>query len=172
MCIRDRLYTESLRPRQIHSHYKSIIPSLTWIPFIPLLNLHQTAHPNLPPPSTSRCLSMMVSIIEIVLYTKLTAEHQYLLRSSSHPLQNKRAFPFSLALRIRRICFFNETHNLSLLNQEIQGVHIYYHTLSLKRLTHAYSSSFRIPPSHSLNIIYISQARLHSLILPTLCYLV
>ena len=49
---------------------------------------------------------MMVSIIEMVLYTKLTAEHQYLLRSSSHPLQNIRAFPFSLALRIRRICFF------------------------------------------------------------------
>ena len=56
----------------------------------------------------------MVSIIEIVLYTKLTAEHQYLLRSSSHPLQTKRAFPFSLALRIRRTCFSNETHNLSL----------------------------------------------------------
>ena len=106
---------------------------------------------------------MMVSIIEIVLYTKPTAEHQYLLRSSCHPLQTKRAFPFSLALRIRRICSSNETYSLGLLNQEIQRVHIYYHTLSLKRLTHAYSSSFRIPPSHSLNIIYISQARLHSL---------
>ena len=52
---------------------------------------------------------MMVSIIEIVLYTKPTAEHQYLLRSSCHPLQTKRAFPFSLALRIRRICSSNET---------------------------------------------------------------
>ena len=113
-----------------HSHYKSIIPSLPWIPFIPLLNLHQTAHPNLPPPFTSRCPSMIVSIIEIVLSTKLTAEHQYLLRSSSHPLQNIRAFPFSLALRIRRICFFNETHNLSLLNQEPCGVFILSHTLT------------------------------------------
>ena len=99
---------------------------------------------------------MMVSIIEIVLYTKPTAEHQYLLHSSCHPLQTKRAFPFSLALRIRRICSSNETSSLGLLNQEIQRVHIYYHTLSLKRLTHAYSSSFRIPPSHSLNIIYIT----------------
>ena len=86
---------------------------------------------------------MMVSIIEIVLYTKPTAEHQYLLRSSCHPLQTKRAFPFSLTLRIRRICSSNETSSLGLLNQEIQRVHIYYHTLSLKRLTHAYSSSCR-----------------------------
>ena len=115
---------------------------------------------------------MMVSIIEIVLYTKPTAEHQYLLRSSCHPLQAKRAFPFSLALRIRRICSSNETSSLGLLNQEIQRVHIYCHTLSLKRLNHAYSSSCRIPPSHSLNIIYISQAHLHSFILPTLCYFV
>ena len=37
------IYTESLeslRPPQIHSHYKRIIPSLTSIPFIPLLNLY------------------------------------------------------------------------------------------------------------------------------------
>ena len=44
---------------------------------------------------------MIASIIEIVLYTKPTAEHQYLLRSSCHPLHTKRAFPFSLALRIQ-----------------------------------------------------------------------
>ena len=31
------IYTESLQPPQIHSHYKRIIPSLTYIPFIPLL---------------------------------------------------------------------------------------------------------------------------------------
>ena len=49
---------------------------------------------------------MMVSIIEIVLYTKPTDEQQYLLRSSCHPLHmhTKRAFPFSLDLRIQRIC--------------------------------------------------------------------
>ena len=70
-------YTESLQPPQIHSHYKCIILSLTKIPFIPLLNLYQSAHSNLSPFSTSRCPSMMVSIIEIVLYTKPTAEHQY-----------------------------------------------------------------------------------------------
>ena len=45
---------------------------------------------------------MMVSIAEIVLYTKPTAERQYLLRLPCHPLHTKRAFPFSLALRIRR----------------------------------------------------------------------
>ena len=86
-------YTESLQPPQIHSHYKCIILSLTKIPFIALLNLYQSTHSNLSPFSTSRCPSMMASIIEIVLYTKPTAERQYLLRASCHPLHNKRAFP-------------------------------------------------------------------------------
>ena len=81
---------------------------------------------------------MMVSIIEIVLYTKPTAEHQYLLRSSCHPLNTKRAFPFSLALRIRRICSSNETYSLGLLNQEIQRVHTITHS-------HSSDSPTRIP---------------------------
>ena len=71
---------------------------------------------------------MMVSIIEIVLFTKPTAEHQYLLRSSCHPLHTKRPFPFSLALRIRTICSSNETYNIGILNQEIQRVHTITHT--------------------------------------------
>ena len=82
---------------------------------------------------------MMVSIIEIALYTKPTAEHQYrVLRSSCHPLHTKRAFPFSLALRIRRICSSNETYNLGLLNQEIQRFHTITHT-------HSSDSPTRIP---------------------------
>ena len=73
----------------------------------------------------------MVSIIEIVLYTKPTAEHQYrVLRSSCPPLYTKRAFPFSLALRTRRICSSNEAYNLGLLNQEIQRFHTITHTLT------------------------------------------
>ena len=59
----------------------------------------------------------MVSIIKIVLFTKPTAEHQYLLRSSCHPLHTKRPFPFSLALRIRTICSSNETYNIGILTQ-------------------------------------------------------
>ena len=99
---------------------------------------------------------MMVSIIEIVLYTKPTDEHQSLLRSSCHPLHTKWAFPFSLALRIRRICSSNETfklrcdestqaqylkrrgYNLGLLSQEMQSVHTITHT-------HTSDSSTRIP---------------------------
>ena len=58
----------------------------------------------------------MVSLIngEIVtdLYTKPTDKHQYLLHSSCHPLQTKRAIPFSLALRLRRICSSDETFAL------------------------------------------------------------
>ena len=73
----------------------------------------------------------MVSIIEIVLYTKPTAEHQYrVLCSSCHHLHTKGAFSFSLALRIRRICSSNETYNLGLLNQEIQRFHTITHTLT------------------------------------------
>ena len=34
------IHKESLRPPHIHSHYKRIIPSLTKVPFIPLLNLY------------------------------------------------------------------------------------------------------------------------------------
>ena len=71
---------------------------------------------------------MMVSIIEVFLYTKPKAEHQYLLRSSCHPLHTERAFPFSLALRVRPMCSSSETYNLGLLNQEIQRVHIITHT--------------------------------------------
>ena len=98
----------------------------------------------------------MVSIIEIILYTKPTAEHQYLLRSSCHPLHTKRAFPFSLALRIRLMCSSNEMfklrwneltqaqylnrrgYNLILLNQEIQRVHTITHS-------HTSDSPTRIP---------------------------
>ena len=73
------------------------------------------------------------------LYTKPTDKHQYLLHSSCHPKHTKRAIPFSLALRLRRICSSNETftlrtnelksylnkrgYNLSFLNQEIKRVH-------------------------------------------------
>ena len=46
------------------------------------------------------------------LYTKPTDKHQYLLHSSCHPTHNKLGIPFSLALRLRRICSTNETFTL------------------------------------------------------------
>ena len=45
------------------------------------------------------------------LYTKPTDKHQHLLYSSCHPLHTKKAIPFSLALRLRRICSTDETFN-------------------------------------------------------------
>ena len=45
------------------------------------------------------------------LYTKPTVKHQHLLYSSCHPLHTKKAIPFSLALRLRRICSTDETFN-------------------------------------------------------------
>ena len=42
--------------------------------------------------------------IETDLYCKPTDKHQYLLHSSSHRYHTKKAIPYSLALRLRRIC--------------------------------------------------------------------
>ena len=46
------------------------------------------------------------------LYTKPTDKHQRLLYSSCHPLHTKKAIPFSLALRLRRICSTDETFKI------------------------------------------------------------
>ena len=58
----------------------------------------------------------MVSVkdgsIETDLYTKPTDKHQYLLVSSCHPQHTKRAIPFSLALRLRRICSNPDNYKL------------------------------------------------------------
>ena len=57
-------------------------------------------------------LDVMVSVedgfkdlgAETDLYTKPTDKHQYLLITSCHPNHTKRCIPYSLALRLRRIC--------------------------------------------------------------------
>ena len=58
----------------------------------------------------------MVSVkdgsIETYLYTIPTDKHQYLLVSSCHPQHTKRAIPFSLALRLRRICSNPDNYRL------------------------------------------------------------
>ena len=46
--------------------------------------------------------------IETDLYCKPTDEHQYLLHSSGHPHHTKKSIPYSLALRLRRICSKDE----------------------------------------------------------------
>ena len=46
--------------------------------------------------------------IETDLYCKPTDKHQYLLHSSSHPYHTKKSIPYSLALRLRRICSKDE----------------------------------------------------------------
>ena len=50
--------------------------------------------------------------IQTDLHTKPTDIHQYLLKSSCYPVHTKHTIPFSLALRLRRICstdhFFNK----------------------------------------------------------------
>ena len=49
-------------------------------------------------------VSLHNGIIETDLFTKPTDKHQHLLSSSCHPHHTKKAIPFSLALRLRRIC--------------------------------------------------------------------
>ena len=45
-------------------------------------------------------------------YRGPTDKHQHLLHSSCHTIHTKRAIPFNLALRLRRICSTNETFTL------------------------------------------------------------
>ena len=58
----------------------------------------------------------MVSVkdgsIETDLYSKPTDKHQYSLVSSCHHQHTKRAIPFSLALRLRRICSDPDNYKL------------------------------------------------------------
>ena len=44
------------------------------------------------------------------LYVKPTDTHQYLLSTSAHPKHTKQSIPYSLALRLRRICSEDETY--------------------------------------------------------------
>ena len=48
-------------------------------------------------------VSLHNGTIETDLYTKPTDKHQHLHSSSCHPQHTKKAIPFSLALRLRRI---------------------------------------------------------------------
>ena len=59
--------------------------------------------------STFLSITAISSSVTTDLYTKATDKHQYLLHSSCHPQHTKRAIPFSLALRLRRICSSDET---------------------------------------------------------------
>ena len=59
-------------------------------------------------------VSLNNGTIETDLYTKPTDKHQHLLSSSCHPQHTKKAIPFSLALRIRRICSTDTNFTLRL----------------------------------------------------------
>ena len=99
--------------------------------------------------------------VETALYTKPTDKHQYLLQSSCHPLHTKRAIPFSLALRLRRICSSDESftiranelikhlndrgYNLSFLKREIQRVHAITRNETLKPSQTTTNQPSRVP---------------------------
>ena len=119
----DDLHAFTSYPNSIHSTIKFASNySFTYIPFLDVN------------------VSVNYGNITTDLYTKTTDKHQYLLQSSCHPQpqHTKRAIPFSLALRLRRICSSDETfkqrsnelksylnkrgYNLSFLNQEVARV--------------------------------------------------
>ena len=100
-------------------------------------------------------------MVETDLYTKPTDKHQYLLQSSCHSLHTKRAIPFNLALRLRRICSSDESftlraneliqylndrgYNLSFLRKEIQRVHAITRNETLKPSQSTTSQPSRVP---------------------------
>ena len=80
-----------------------------------LNNLHPTikftcSHSLTNIPFLDVMVSLKDGLIQTDLYTKPTDKHQYLLISSCHPTHTKRSFPYSLALRLRRICSDNDTY--------------------------------------------------------------
>ena len=54
---------------------------------------------------------LLNSRLETDLYVKPTDKHQYLLKSCCHPSHTKQSIPFSMALRLRRVCSTDEFFN-------------------------------------------------------------
>ena len=72
------------------------------------------------------------------LYTKPTDKHQQLLHSSCHPLHTKKAIPFSLALRLRRICSTDATFKFNTIAAQLT-------TFLLKRVSKQIRRAADIP---------------------------
>ena len=51
----------------------------------------------------------MEGVIETDLFVKPTDSHQYLQSSSCHPFHCKKGIPYSQALRLNRICSFDNS---------------------------------------------------------------
>ena len=122
-------------------------------------------------------LDVMVSLnngtIETDLYTKPTDKHQHLLSSSCHPQHTKKAIPFSLALRIRRICSTDTNFTLRLMNLEHISSHEVMVTLSLTHNSNVlliflalklYILTVTIPLTACLLLLHITHHFLTSLI--------
>ena len=81
------------------------------------VSLHQSL------PSLDVQVHLSNSQIHTDLHTKPTDKHQYLPRSFYHPNHTKKTIPFSLPLRMRRICFtdhFFDQHSKELVNYQIK----------------------------------------------------
>ena len=123
--------------------------------FIDYLNIHPTIKFTSSHSSTNvSFLDVNVSLtndgnrISTDLYTKPTDKHQHLLYSSCHPLHTKKAIPFSLALRLRRICSTDETFNL-------RAAQLTQHTYSNEATNETLSQNkYNVPPTSHAQSLY------------------
>ena len=85
-------------------HLKDFISYLNSIhPIIKFTNEYSSS-PYQTPPFLDVQVHLRNNHIQTDLHTKPTDKHQYLLKISCHPKHTKQTIPFSLFLRIRRIC--------------------------------------------------------------------
>ena len=120
-----------------------------------LNNIHSTikftsshSSTNIPFPEVSVSLTNGGSI-STDLYTKPTDKHQHLLYSSCHPLNTKKAIPFSLALRLRRIRSTDATFIvLALLNLPLTSLN---EVINVTSSTNKCDAPPTSPPTHFTN---------------------
>ena len=90
---------------------------------------------------------LLGNVVKTDLYVKHTDKHQYLLKSSCHPSHTKQSIPFSMALRLRRICSTDEflnTRSDALTSHLIKRGYI---SVSLKTKSRKYAKFHAVEPS-------------------------
>ena len=81
------------------------------------------------------------------VYVKTSDTHQYLLSSSCHPHHTKRSIPYSLALRLLRICSDDTAFHKRC--DEITE-HLKKRTYKEKQIQHEINKAKRVPRDHAL----------------------
>ena len=128
-------------PQQLLSHYQIHVLAFLPISFLDVkVSLNQFGQ------------------VKTDLHTKPTNRHHYLLNSSCHPLHTKRAIPFSLALRLLRICSSDETFTCNSTRTQVRAITPTKHSHPVSshetNPVALRSTCYRIQPCPTLYIIY------------------